>query len=107
MPEDSSESLEFSTSQSSNQEILTRALQDTTIPEIHFNGFVNGVGPGDVIILLLRHGRPVAKLAASYTVVKTLAELLGQSIANLEHSTGNTIMTSQDIEKALQKGREQ
>jgi antitoxin (DNA-binding transcriptional repressor) of toxin-antitoxin stability system len=95
------------TSQQSIQEMLTRALQDISIPEIHFNGFVNGVTPGDIVILLLRHGRPVAKLAASYTVAKTLAELLGQSIVNLEHSTGNTIMTSQEIEKALQKGVEQ
>jgi hypothetical protein len=106
MPEGSSESSVSSASRQSNEEILTGALQDTTIPEIHFNGFVNGVGPGDVVILLLRHGRPVAKLAASYTVVKTLAELLAQSIVNLEHSTGNTIMTSQAIEKALQKGGE-
>jgi hypothetical protein len=107
MPEETSEPVSLSISQSSSHEILNRALQDTTIPEIHFNGFVNGVGPGDVVILLLRHGRPVAKLAASYTVAKTLAELLGQSIVNLEHSTGNTIMTSQDIEKALQKGNGQ
>jgi hypothetical protein len=85
-----------------SQEMLTGALQDTSIPEIHFNGFINGVGAGDVVILLLRYGRPVAKLASSYTVAKTLAELLGQAIAHLEHSTGNTIMTSQDIEKSLQ-----
>jgi hypothetical protein len=93
---------ESSASQQFNQEMLTRALQDPSIPEIHFNGFVNGVGPGDVVILLLRYGRPVAKLAASFTVAKTLAELMAQAIVNLEHSTGNTIMTSQDIEKALQ-----
>lgn len=101
MPENSSAS---SVTRQSHEEILTRALQDTTIPDIHFNSFVNGVGQGDVIILLLRHGRPVAKLAASYTVIKTFTELLGQLIVNLEHSTGNTIMTSQEIENALHGG---
>jgi hypothetical protein len=83
---------DFSGSSASHQphnEILTRALSDTSIPEIHFNGFINGVGTGDVVILLLRHGRPVAKLAASYTVAKTLAELLGQTIVNFEHQTGH------------------
>ncbi len=85
----------------SQNEIFTQALHDTSIPEIHFNGVVNGIGAGDIVILLLRHGRPVAKLSASYTVAKTLAQVLSETIVNLEQRTGNTIMTTHDIDKAL------
>lgn len=82
------------------------AIADQTIPEIHFNGFINGIGQGDVLIILTRHGRPIAKLSASYTVAKTLAQKLAQAVAQLELQTGNTIMTVDDIEKAMHKGEE-
>jgi antitoxin (DNA-binding transcriptional repressor) of toxin-antitoxin stability system len=87
-------------------QLTQEAITDQTVPDIHFNGFVNGIGQGDVLIVLTRHGRPVAKLSASYTVAKTLAQKLGQVIAHLELQTGNTIMTVDDIEKALHKGEE-
>lgn len=79
---------------------MTEAIQDGALPDIHFNGFINAVTQGDILIVLLRHGRSVAKLSASYTVAKTLAQKLAVAIANLEQETGNTIMTTEDIEKA-------
>lgn len=85
-----------------NKQIRT-AIEDTAVPEIHFNGFINAIGQGDVLIVLTRHGRPIMKLSASYTVAKTLAQKLAQTIAHLEQQTGNTIMTVNMIEQAMHK----
>ena len=80
---------------------IRQVIADTTIPEVHFNGFINAIGQGDILIVLQRHGRAVLKLSASYTVAKTLAQKLGETIADLEKETGHVIMTTEDIQRGL------
>lgn len=80
------------------------ALADKEVPHIHFNGFVNSIGTGDVIIVLESNNRPIAILNASYTVAKTLALKLGGLIHHLEEKSNNTIMTTDDITKVLSQG---
>ena len=75
------------------------------VPEIYFNGFVNGMGIGDVITTLERNGKPVAILNMSYTVAKTFAQSLTEAISNLERDSGNSIMTTHDIQAAYEKGK--
>ena len=80
---------------------VEKALASPEIPTVYFNGFLNTLGSGDILIVLERNGRPVANLHTSYTVAKTLAMKLGQMIAELEAKTGNTIMTTDDVNEAM------
>ncbi len=83
---------------------LDEALENPEIQRIYANGFVNALGVGDVVILLQNSKKPIAVLNLSYTVAKTLTIKLGALISQLEDSTGNTIMTTDEIEKSLSKG---
>lgn len=83
--------------------LIEKALKDESMPEIHFNGFINAIGSGDILIILQRNGRAIAKLNTSYTVAKTLSQKLGSLVVDLEQRTGNTIMTVDDINQALSK----
>ncbi len=83
---------------------FNEALENPEIQRIYANGFVNAMGVGDIMILLQNSKKPIAVLNLSYTVAKTLAIKLGALISQLEDSTGNTIMTTDDIEKSLSKG---
>jgi len=84
---------------------IKAALNNKEIPNINFNGFVNQIGPGDILIILERNQQPVAVINTSFTVAKTLAQKLGGLIANLEDATGNTIMTTDDIDRKLSEAR--
>ena len=83
---------------------LSKALRDPEIQKIYANGFTSAMGIGDITILLKNSGISIAALNLSYTVAKTLSIKLGGLISQLEASTGNTIMTTDDIEKSLSKG---
>ncbi|MBC8236015.1 hypothetical protein H8E77_41240 [bacterium] len=80
-------------------EQIKRALEEKEIPRIHFNGFISSLGLGDMMVILTQAAEPVAILNMSYTVAKTLAEKLGNSIVTLEQKSGNTIMTIDDIKE--------
>ena len=84
---------------------LKVALADDTVPSIYFNGFINSLGASDIVVVLKRADTIVAKLHMSYTLGKTLAVKLGETIAHLEDATGNTIMTTDDIAQAMQSRR--
>ena len=77
---------------------IANAMKDDTLPEFYFNGFINALTQGDILIVLQRNGRNVAKLSASYTVSKTLAQKLAGLIISLEQQSSNTIMTTDDIQ---------
>jgi len=83
---------------------LNEALKDPQVQRIYANGFINALGIGDVMILLQNSKKPIAVLNLSYTVAKTLAVKLGALISQLEDSTGNTIMTTDDIDRSMSKG---
>ncbi len=68
---------------------------------VYFNGYSLAVGAGDVVIALQLNGQPRLVLNTSYTVAKTLAEGLANSISQLEGMTGTTIMTTQDVISAI------
>jgi hypothetical protein len=96
-------------SQDNNEQIniIEKAIKNPDISQIYFNGFANSVGAGDVIIVLQRNGEEVAVLNTSFTMAKTLVEKLGKLISVLESSTGNNIMTTEEVSKALEKHKEE
>jgi hypothetical protein len=80
-----------------------KSEQMTILPPdqtLYFNGFAIAIGTGDIVCTLLRNGAPVLTLNASYTVAKTLAEGLTESIKKLEEKTGQTIMTVHKVIEA-------
>lgn len=85
---------------------LDKAIANPDVPKIYANGFVNAIGTGDVAILFKNGNSPAAVVNLSYTVAKSLAAKIGYLIAQLEEGTGNTIMISDEINKAmLEKGK--
>ena len=82
---------------------LNEAISNESVPKIYANGFVTAIGHGDVMILLQRNNQPSAVLNLSFSVAKTLALSLGKTIRDLETKTDEEIMTTSDIQKALQK----
>lgn len=80
---------------------VDKALSDTTLPAVYFNGFALNLGTGDIALVLERNGQPAAVLNTSYTVAKTLAEKLNGLVSVLESKTGNTIMSTEDVTKSL------
>jgi|WetSurMetagenome_2_1015567.scaffolds.fasta_scaffold118454_1 hypothetical protein len=82
-------------------EQINELLKRTDIPRIYANGFMNALGNGDTTIVLQLNGVPVAILNLSYTMSKTLAVKLGNMISMMEDKTGNSIMTTEQIDKAL------
>lgn len=79
---------------------IKKALE-SDCPRIYFNGFVNSIGSGDILIIAERNGQPVAVLNTSYTVAKSLSLMLNDLIQNLEGKMGVKIMTTKDTEAKL------
>ena len=84
-------------------ELMQQALTSGEVPKIYFNGFANALGNSDVVIVLQSNGKPVAVLNTSFTIAKTLIQKLNDVIGILEKNSGNSIMTTMDIDKALNK----
>jgi hypothetical protein len=85
------------------QTVLDKALNDDNVPKVYANGYVTATGHGDITLLFQRNGKPVSVLNLSFSVAKTLALSLGETIKDLENKTENNIMTVFDIQKALAK----
>jgi hypothetical protein len=87
-------------------ELVRKALEAPETPKFYANGFANALGMGDIVITFSTNYSPSVVINLSYTVAKTLSEKLAELIQHLEKSTGNTIMTTQEIEKALSEEKE-
>lgn len=85
----------------SDETVFLKAISDESIPNIYANGFINALGNGDGTIVFQRNSHPVLVLNMSYTLCKTLAIKLGQMISDIEEGSGNTIMATDEIAKAL------
>lgn len=90
-----------------NKEIKKRIDEgiNSDAPKIYFNGFVNIIGAGDILMVLEKNGKPAAVINTSYSVAKTLALKLNGLIQQLEHATDNKIMTTDHIDKAFKGQR--
>ena len=87
-------------------ERLKAALASRDIPHIYANGFMNALSDADIVVMLERDNSPVAILNMSYTTAKSLAEKLSHLISAFEKNSGQTIMTSDDVNKALSQRTE-
>jgi len=103
MPEEDDELLDqiFTERQLAINNEIQKAVGNTAIPHLYFNGFSTTLSTGDILIVLKQNDVPVAVLNASYTVAKTLVQKVGGVIDKLEKITGNTVMTTDNVGDAL------
>lgn len=81
---------------------IDEAIIDPSVPNIYSNSFSCALGVGDVVVLFKNSKKNVAVLNLSYTTGKTLAIKLLGLISHLETKSGNKIMMTDDVAKALQ-----
>lgn len=87
---------------SADERIARAAIADPSVSKIYTNGFVVGVSHSDVFVVLQSSVTSVAVLQMSYSLAKSLAATLGQSIRDFEAAIGQEIFTIQQIrEKAM------
>lgn len=86
-----------------HEDVFRDAVQDSELPHLYFNNFINAMGAGDITIVLQQSGHVVGVLNTSFTVAKTLAQKLQELIANLEEASGNRIMTIEEIGQHIKK----
>lgn len=68
---------------------------------IYANGFTLGHSNADAVLRLLLNGKPTVDVNMSFTLAKTLAELLGQLVRNLEKQANMDIKTTRQIDEAV------
>jgi len=91
------------TSRDAPQELLELfASMSSPVPKIYANAVTVLLSNGDVAILLKQNSEVVGVLNLSYTVSKTLANTLNGAIAELETTTDQHIMTSDEIGQKMQ-----
>jgi len=71
------------------------------IPHLYCNGFVTVLTGSDTLLVLKTNENSIATINMSYTIAKTLSIKLGGLIKSFENTTGNKIMTTDDIAKHL------
>lgn len=85
------------------------SIETFGVPElgdVYFNEFGIGIAKNDVVIMLQRNGKPQALLNASYITAKAFARALEEAIIGFEKKTNHTILTSDEVEKAMNKDEE-
>ena len=83
------------------KEKIQKAIQSPDVEKVYFNGFSNSIGGGDIIITLYKNGEAAKVINTSFTVAKTLAIKLKETIDIIEKKTGSEIMTSDFIQSKL------
>lgn len=80
-------------------ERMKSALESKEVTQIAANTFTSAYGNSDIIVLLERNGSPVAILNLSYTLAKSLAIDLSNTVAAIENGVGQAIPTMNEIEQ--------
>jgi hypothetical protein len=73
------------------------------IPHIYANSLGITVSTSDVLIFLEQNGAPKVTINMSYTLAKTLAVKLGNSIGTLETSTGRPMLVTDEVEAFMRE----
>lgn len=87
------------------QDVINQAVNDHEIPKIYFNGFSNSLSNSDILTVLITNGKPTAVINTSLTSAKSFAIKLLELVSILEESSGNTIMTTDEVNISLSKQR--
>lgn len=88
-------------------EVLIEKSDNKTVEvqEIYFNGIEIGMTLSDLNIILMTNGHRHSQLFMSFSTAKTLLKHLDQAMGELERRTEQTIMTMEDVKKAVDKAK--
>lgn len=85
-----------------NEEILKiNQIEADTTQEVYTNGFQIAFGNADVIVTFQRNGRPVQIMNMSFTLAKTLSQLLGNVIDQIETKGDFKIKTTKELDETI------
>ena len=73
------------------------------LPIIYFNGFEVVISLSDICVRLVTNGHPHNRLLMSFTTAKTLMAHLKRAVDVFEKRASHTILTMEDIDKALKQ----
>ena len=79
------------------------AAMAADIPDLYCNGFLTSVGGGDILVILERHGFPVARLNLSHVLAKTLGNSLLGSVGAAEEKLGMKFPTTHEMLEAFEE----
>ena len=85
-----------------NQQTLKKASSDPDVAKVYANGFTLGLSNADVCVIFQQRGEPVALVDLSYTLAKTLVQRLGVLVNNFELTTGQSLLTTDEIDAKMQ-----
>jgi hypothetical protein len=74
------------------------------IPDLYGNAFVTTLGAADVLVVIERNGRPVARLNLPWALAKTLGHSLVGAVATIEEKANIKIPTTQEMDQAFGEG---
>jgi hypothetical protein len=89
-----------------NHNEIPEAISNPAIAKLYFNGFTLGITNSDVILLTKQNNNPTVVFNISLTTAKTLAKKLSELVINFETNAELEIMTTDNIELALTRMRE-
>lgn len=81
------------------QEALEEVRARGNVPHVYCNGFALGFTNADVHLILQLNGRPVQAVNVSYTLAKTLVERLSVVIRDFEQRAGQTLLTTDAVDR--------
>ena len=71
------------------------------IEQVYANGFQVALGNADVIVTLQRNGKQIQNINMSFTLAKTLSQMLGNLIDSIETEGDFKIKTTKELDKTL------
>ena len=86
-----------------NDSRIEKALEDTNVPKIYCNGFVNTMGIGDLVLVLEKNGEACSVVNMPYSTAKSFAKSINTLIKGLEIISQQGIMPSDEIKELLEK----
>ena len=91
--------------QSTFEQELWNAIEDTEIPRLYFNGFNISIGNADVTMILKLQNNPVMILSMSHNLAKTLVEKMGGVVSILEDKIDQRVLTTDQIAELMQTNK--
>ena len=81
------------------QDKFRAVLNEPSVPKIYVNAFLSGYNNTDFIVMLECNGKSEAILNLSYSLAKSLAQNILNSVAEIEKQTGRDILTIDAMEQ--------
>lgn len=88
------------------QAIAQNALTNPAVPKLYVNGFVQGVGFGDVYLVLQTNGQSSAVVNMTYATLKTLSESLTALVGEIEKQMGEPLQTLEEVQAIMTRRSE-